>query len=150
MVGWKIRSKIYHMMTPDTGDSLEKETIIEEWEKEEIEKRACDYALKDTQELYYPGKAYAVATVFAILLSKNFANEPIYYLKDPELLAGNDPYFVPFNESNRDIYYNLLIHYDDILYKTDPSLYSENFKKTLDYFYKEFLLHDETRHLLSS
>lgn len=150
MVDWKIRSKIYHIMNPDTGDDLKKETIIEEWEKEEIERRACEYAFKESKELYYPGKSYAVATIFSILLSKNFSNDPIHYLKDPDLLAGNDPYFVPFNENNRDIYYNLLIHYEEILNKNEQDLYSENFKKTIEYFYKEFLLHDETRHLLSS
>jgi hypothetical protein len=115
MVDWKIRSKIFHLMTPDTGDDLKEEIIIEEWEKQEIEKRACEYAHKNTKELFYPGKAYAIATTFAILLSNTFGGEPISYLKDPELLAGNDPYFKPFDESNRDIYYNLLIYYKEVL-----------------------------------
>ena len=42
-MNWKMRSKIYHMMTPEPGDNLEKETIIEEWDKKSIIKRAIEY-----------------------------------------------------------------------------------------------------------
>ena len=134
------------MMTPDPGDSLEKETIIEEWDPKVIIKRAKDYYKKQTKELYYPAKSYAIAVTYAFLLQKHFGGWVQDYLKDPELLGGNDPYFVPFSKENFNIYNPIILTYFEALKDTDK--HCENFKKTLDYFYKEFLLHDETRHLL--
>jgi len=146
MVDWKIRSKIYHAMTPDTGDSLEKETIIDEWDPEVIAERAKVYWKKQTKELYYPAKSYAIAVTYAFLLQKYFGGWVQDYLKDPELLAGNDPYFKPFCDENYRIYNEIIPTYFMAL--REPEKHCENFKKTIEYFEKEFLLHDETRHLL--
>lgn len=144
-MNWKMRSKIYHMMTPDPGDDLGKETIIEEWDHGIIHNRAREYCRKQTTELYYPAKSYAIATVYAILLEKHFGGNAKDYLKDPELLAGNDPYFEPLSDDNWHLYSDLWLWYDEVLNDWPESLYCENFKKTLDYFYKEFLLAEDTK-----
>ena len=143
-MNWKLRSKIYHMMTPDTGDDLRNEEIVEEWDPEIISARAEFYWKKQTKELYYPGKSYAIATTYAILLSENFGGEILDYLKDEDLLAKNDPYFKPYSEDNYRIYNSIIPTYFHIL-KSKPEDYSENFKRSLDYFYKEFLLAEDTK-----
>jgi hypothetical protein len=148
MVEWKIRSKIYHAMTPDTGDSLANEIVIEEWDQETIINRAREYWQNQTKELYYPAKSYAIAVTYAILLGLFFGGDCIAYLKDSDLLANNDPYFEPYSEKNKIIYEELIETYSHALKK--QAYWSENYKKTIDYFYKEFLIHEETRHYLPS
>lgn len=143
MVDWKVRSKIYHMMTPEPGDDLAKEEIIEEFDPEVIAVRAQRYWRTQTKELYYPAKSYAVAVTYALMLSEIFGGNIISYLKDPELLAGNDPYFEPYNDNNYRIYHEVIPDY--VFAMKHPELHSDNFKRTLDYFNKEFLLAEDTR-----
>ena len=70
MKEWKVRHKLFHMLYQgeDLGDDLSKETIIFEEEDKKIIQRALEYPVKQTKELYYPGKSYAVAIIFAKLL----------------------------------------------------------------------------------
>lgn len=149
MKDWKIRSKIYHAMTATFDDDLSKEEIIENFDKEEIVRRALQYPIKQTKELYYPAKSYAVAVIFAHLLEKEF-NEDFYEsLSDPNLLFENDPYFKPYEDYHVEIYNRIIDKFPFYLFK-DPSLGSENFQKTVSYFYKEMLLHADTQSFLPS
>ena len=132
------------MMIPEPGDNLEKETIIEEWDNKSIIKRAIEYPTFQTKELYYPAKSYAIATLYAILLTENFGGEPLDYLKDPELLAGNDPYFKPYDSSNEDIY-SIIWSHIFLALEDGSEKTSENFNKSVQYFYEEFLLAENTR-----
>lgn len=147
-MNWKMRSKIYHMMTPEPGDDLRQEIIVEEWDKNIITNRALDYWRIQTKELYYPAKSYAIATTYAILLAFVFGGDHKDYLKDSDLLAGNDPYFEPLSEDNKEIYEALVASYSYAL--KNKLQWSENYKKTIDYFYKEFLLAEDTKQWLSS
>lgn len=148
MVNWKLRSKIYHMNTPDPGDSLEQEEIIEEWNEKDIIQKAKEYHEVQTKELYYPAKSYAVAVTYAILLKKYFGGTIYEYLKDEELLAGNDPYFVPYDQS-KELYDAIIPEYEN-LFKENAFSCTENYNLTVEYFHKEFLLHNETRHLIAA
>jgi hypothetical protein len=136
------------MMTPEPGDDLKNETIIEEWDTTTIIERALEYPFKQTKELYYPAKSYAIATTYAILLSKYFDGNISDYLSDPELLAGNDPYFKTYDEASL-IYDNLIVRFLPMLRSSDGFWdHSENYKRTLDYFHKEFLLAEDTKQWL--
>ena len=65
--------------------------LEEEWESEKIVQRAIEYPTIQSVKLFYPGKSYAVALIFAKLLELHF-NEDFYTaLDDPMLLLGNDP-----------------------------------------------------------
>lgn len=145
MKEWQIRHQIFHKMFKDMdlGDDLSKETIIEEHEPDKIVARALDYPIRQTKELYYPGKSYCVAIIFAKLIAKHF-NEDFYELLNHEdLLYKNDPYFIPYHQA-RDIYDQIIAKFPwDFL--EDHTLGSPNFQKTCDYFYKEFLLHEDTK-----
>jgi hypothetical protein len=151
---WKVRSKIYHMMTPDPGDDLSKETIIFEdmtkkYVHNDIVREGLFYAYKNRKELYYPSKSYVVATIYAILLAKYFYHgnrkKTFELMKDPDLLAGNDPYFAPLNEENKDIYQAFHNSFFESLNQNKLDEFSDNFKRTIDYFYKEFLLAEDTK-----
>lgn len=141
---WKLRQHIFHkVFTPEEmGDDLKKEVVIENWQPEKIVEDALRYLTKQSQELYYPGKSYAVAIVYALLLEKEFGPNHIESLNDPDLLFGNDPYFVPYSKSP-DIYQNILDSFPRELID-NPYNGSENFQKTHEYFYLEFLLHEKT------
>jgi hypothetical protein len=127
----------------DLGDDLSKEIIIEEFSEELIIKRALQYPKEQTKELYYPGKSYCVAIIYAKLLEVHFQEDFLTSLDDSLLLYENDPYFTPYSKDKKT--------YDSILEKFDWSLFENkdkatiNFRKTCEYFAKEFLLHEETK-----
>lgn len=145
MKQWHLRHQIFHKIFKDMdlGDDLSKETIIIEDSPQMIVKRALMYPTTQTKELYYPGKSYCVAIVFAKLLEKNFDEDFYNALDDELLLYKNDPYFVRYSEA-KDIY-DAIIKDFPWDYIDNPERGSHNFQKTCDYFYKEFLLHDDTK-----
>jgi hypothetical protein len=127
------------MTSPDQiGDDLQNEIIIEEWDESMIVQRALEYPVKQTKELYYPAKSYAIGLIYSLLLVKHFGGELLTYLDDPLLLFGNDPYFKPYRQ-NKSVYDELIEKFPpEAIHR--PRQFAENFQKTVDYFYKEFLL----------
>jgi|GEM_PF-2093174 hypothetical protein len=150
MKEWHIRHKIFHQVFKDVdlGDDLSNETIIEEFNDSDIIKRALEYPVYQTKELYYPGKSYSVAIIFAKLLESNFDEDFYCALDDQLLLFENDPYFKRYSEA-KDVYDKIIEDYPWQLFHGGEST-SLNFKKTCEYFYKEFLLHEETKHFAPS
>lgn len=127
----------------DLGDQLKNEMIVEEFSKDRIIEKALEYPTSTAIELYYPAKSYAVAVIFALLLKKEFDEDIYFSLSDSDLLNGDDPYFKTYTQS-KDIYDAILARFpmESVL---EPELYSENFQKTCDYFYTQFLLSDEMK-----
>jgi hypothetical protein len=145
MKDWHVRHKIFHQIfkDKDMGDDLSNYKIIEEWEKESIVKRAVQYPTIQQEELYYPGKSYSVAITFAKLLEKNFGEDFYESLDDELLLFGNDPYHKRYSEE-KEVYDEILKDFPFEALEND-NLSSEDYKKTMHYFYLEFLLDDETK-----
>ncbi len=145
MKDWQIRNQTFKMLfgQEDLGDRLENEIVIEDFSDEQIIQKAIEYPVSSAVELYYPAKSYAVAVIFALLLKKEFGEDIYFSLSDPYLLNGDDPYFRTYSESQ--------LIYDKILEKfpaesvLSPKNYSQNFQKTCDYFYMQFLLSDEMK-----
>jgi hypothetical protein len=146
MKEWRVRHEIFHRLFKniDLGDDLSNYNIIFENDPEVIIKRALEYPFsKDKLNLYYPGKSYAVAITFAKLLEKEF-NENFYeVLNDDNLLYENDPYFKPYLKDKK--VYDSIIKFFPFNLIFEKNIESDNFKKTIEYFYKEFLLHEETK-----
>jgi len=143
MKEYKLRQQLFYKLfgSQDLGDRLEKEVIVEEFEESLIIKRAEEYFTVQTSTLYYPGKSYAVALIYALLLEKEFG-EDIYVSLDDEDLLWDDPYFKPYSVA-KNIYDALLKKIPRDFYHKKES-YTENLSMTIDYFYQEFLLSDET------
>lgn len=144
MKDWHVHHRIFHQIFKDTdmGDDLSKEIIIEEYTDESKIKRALEYPVIQTKELYYPGKSYAVAITFAHLLNKEFDEEFYESLDDGLLLYENDPYFVRYSD-DKYVYDQIIKKFPFHVIETRDC--SNNYKKTIEYFYKEMLLHDDTK-----
>jgi hypothetical protein len=143
MKDWKVRQEIYHRLTAhiDRGDDLDNFEVIEEHEPEKILQRALEYPFIQRHELYYPGKSFAIAVIYARLLEKLFKEDPIEALRDPMLLYGNDPFFKTYDECP-EVYDQLLQQLPQTVEFDDPQ-WSDDMKRTLQYFKDEFMLEKE-------
>lgn len=91
---WKVRQEIYHRLKKDHEDDLSNHQIEI---TENIVDEAIDYFMTSNKGWIYPSKSYMVAICYAKWLSEEFGGNPMIYLNDPDLLYGNDPYFVQYS-----------------------------------------------------
>ena len=132
----KIRQEMFHRLEP-YDDIIEQEdydlrmpAIIPE-----VISGVRDYFTKPLDTLIYPDKSYAVAIIYATLLERYFGVPLMKSLEDPDLLFGNDQYFVPYEP----IITRLI--YDEILDEFPP--FDEEIPQvaaTINYFKREFYL----------
>lgn len=91
---WKIRQEIFHRLQTEHDDDLNTKNII-------ISNNTVNDAIKYFNERdigwIYPAKSYMVGLCYARWLAKEFGGRPLEYLEDPDLLYGNDPYFVTYS-----------------------------------------------------
>lgn len=104
MKEWKVRQQIFHRLNQQHDDDLSLHNV-------EIKDNIVENAIKyfTTTELgwVYPAKSYVVGICYARWLNEHFAEDFYDALNDPELLHGNDPYFVPY-EQDKDTYNAIL------------------------------------------
>lgn len=102
MKEWKIRQELYHRLNrshPDEYGPDDIEMMEDVWATPIIE-TVCRYMSGWVPEkVVYPAKSYFVAIVYSRLLRDHFGENPLEVLDDPDLLHGNDPYFVPYSEN---------------------------------------------------
>lgn len=98
MEDWKVRQEIYHRTHLEHSDDLNDKNI-------EVSDNIADNAIRYFNETnigwIYPAKSYMVGICYARWLAENFGGRPVEYLEDPELLYGNDPYFVEYSRDPR-------------------------------------------------
>jgi hypothetical protein len=98
MKEWKIKQEIFHRLNKKYDDDLKLFDI--EVTKNIVEK-ALEYFVNDEMGWVYPSKSYVVAICYAKWISQDF-NEDFYdVLNDENLLAKNDPYFLPYEKSKK-------------------------------------------------
>jgi len=95
MEDWKIRQELYHRLNTVHDDDLNDKDIVI---TDNIVTDAVRYFKEDNLGWIYPSKSYMVAICYARWLSEEFGGNPIDYLNDIDLLFGNDPYFVTYDE----------------------------------------------------
>lgn len=95
MEDWKIRQEIYHRLNKDLRDDLSDKSI--EMSKD-IVKNAVRYFNETNVGWIYPAKSYMVAICYSKWLAEKFGGIAEDYLNDPDLLYGNDPYFVEYSK----------------------------------------------------
>lgn len=132
MKEWKIRQDVYHrtQVISDTAFDIIEQDLDDESLIEDI----IRYMTAPESRLLYPTKAYAVAIVYATLLAEYFDENFIEALSDPDLLYGNDKYFVPYMEAQH-IYNRVIGQISVELCFDNPQI-----SATKDYFLKEFLI----------
>jgi hypothetical protein len=99
MKEWKIRQEVYHRLTLDHGDDLNK--CIIDIAVDDIARTAIRYFNEQDPGWLYPAKSYAVAVLYSHWLCEEFNEDFISALDDPDLLYVNDPYFVPYSKDKQ-------------------------------------------------
>lgn len=96
MKEWKVKQEIYHRLNQSYADDLnEVDIVITDNVKEDAARHFFEYV----NEWIYPSKSYAVAFCYAYWISQDYDEDFWELLRDPNLLAGNDPYYKTYNES---------------------------------------------------
>jgi hypothetical protein len=108
MKEWKIRQELFHRLNKEYSDDLNK---VEITTSDNIEEDALRHFFERIDEWIYPAKSYFVAYCYAYWISVDFNEDFWTLLRDPMLLAGNDPYFKTYDESP-EIYNYLFDHID--------------------------------------
>jgi hypothetical protein len=101
---WKIKQEIYHRLNNQHDDDLSLHPVEM---SEDIVGSAVRYFSENTQGWVYPAKSYVVAICYARWLSEQYGGGGFEYLEDPDLLYGNDPYFVTYSTDPL-TYHNIL------------------------------------------
>lgn len=102
MKDWKIKQEIFYRLNGDDpfSDDLSDKPVEM---VDEIPATAIRYFYERDIGWLYPAKSYAVGVLYAKWISEEFGEDFYEVLDDPELLYGNDPYFVPYS-SDRENY----------------------------------------------
>jgi hypothetical protein len=106
MEDWKIRQELYHRLNTVHDDDLNDKNIKI---TDNVVTDAVRYFTEKDIGWIYPSKSYMVAICYAKWLSEEFSGNPIDYLNDIDLLFGNDPYFVIYDEGA--VTYNQILDY---------------------------------------
>lgn len=105
---WKVLQEIYHRLNPEHSDDLKNFDMILVKDKYEIVQHALEYFTNKEKQFVYPSKSYVVAIVYADYISQRWDENFFDLLDDPDLLYGNDPFFVRYSEDSRT--YDILIN----------------------------------------
>lgn len=95
MKEWKMWQEVYNRLVTDHTDArhLHKREM-----SEDKVNAALGYVREQSDVGVYPGKSYMVAIIYATMLEKVY-NEDFYeVLDDPDLLHGQDDFFVPYSQ----------------------------------------------------
>jgi hypothetical protein len=133
MKDWKARQMAFHATSGDFRDDLNEVDIVI---SEDIVGDAVMHFEEKVDEWIYPSKSYVVAICYAKWLEQDFDEDFYEVLDDPDLLFGNDPYFVPYSE-DEGTYQAILeeIHFDEHAGMV-PDIYE---------YYKEEMLYGRTK-----
>jgi len=131
MKNWKIQQAIYHKLNQLHDDDLSLHDVKLD---PEIIKNAILYFKTTELGWVYPAKSYVVGICYAKWLKQYFAENFYQSLNDPDLLFGNDPYFVIY-EKDKNTYDEIL---NNIGFDFDETIgIIPDIKK---YFIEEFLI----------
>lgn len=131
MKNWKIQQSIYHKLNQLHDDDLSLHDVKLD---PEIIKNAILYFKTTELGWIYPAKSYVVGICYAKWLKQYFAENFYESLNDPDLLFGNDPYFVIY-EKDKNTYDAIL---NNIGFDFDETMgIIPDIKK---YFIEEFLI----------
>lgn len=108
MKTWRVKQELYHRLNKDYSDDLNNVDIVF---TEDVVENARRHFTETVDQWIYPAKSYFVAICYASWISKDYNEDFYILLNDPMLLAGNDPYFVPYLQ-HKNIYDEILSDMD--------------------------------------
>lgn len=126
---WKMWQEMYHKLVTDHSDAGHKH---ERKMDEDKVFGALFYLCYQSPVGIYPGKSRMVAIIYATMLSKVYGEDFYQVLNDPDLLYGQDDFFVPYDEDREtyDAIFNKLQDWPDWMECGWAP-------KTVEYFYLE-------------
>lgn len=148
MKEWKLRQKIYHALNPigdflDDVEAHEGRRVIETVfpSPADLVESIKSYFHGEVWDLIYPTKSYVVAITYAWLLEVHFGEDMYEVLDDPDLLFGNDKWFVPYSQ-NKKVYNAAIDAVSDTLENmvADISKVPSQLQATVQYFMDEFMV----------
>ena len=98
MKDWKASQAAFHTANKSFKDDLNYEDLKY---SEDIVDDVLMHFSQYVDEWIYPAKSYVVGICYAKWLEQDFGEDFYEVLDDPELLYGNDPYFVPYSEDEQ-------------------------------------------------
>ena len=108
MKDWKASQAAFHTANKSFKDDLTDENITY---SEDIVEDVLKHFVEYVDEWIYPAKSYVVGICYAKFLERDFGEDFYEVLDDPDLLFGNDPYFVPYSEDEQ-VYEEILRELD--------------------------------------
>ncbi len=132
MEEWKVRQEIYHRVNQVFDDDLNTKDVVL---SEDIENNAVRYFIERDIGWIYPAKSYMVGICYARWLAEHFGGQPIDYLEDPDLLYGNDPYFVRYSQDPK-TYHSILELIGGWEFDVDKGMVPDVYR----YFLEEFMI----------
>lgn len=92
---WKIKQEIYHRLNTEHTDDLNTVDIVI---TDDVVSDAVRHFDQQINQWIYPAKSYFVAICYAHWISQDYDQDFYQLLNDAQLLAGNDPYFVTYDQ----------------------------------------------------
>jgi hypothetical protein len=126
---WKMWQQVYNSLVTDHSDDRKYHKL--EYSSEKVE-NAFFYLNEKADYGIYPAKSRIIAIIYATMLEKVYGEDFYEVLNDPDLLYGQDDFFVPYLED--------MDTYDAIIerLKTMPDWLEMGWApKTVEYFYLE-------------
>lgn len=131
---YKIRQEIYHRLHTEHSDDLNTKDIEV---SNNIVGNAVRYFTEQNIGWIYPAKSYMVGICYARWLAKHFGGDPLEYLEDPDLLYGNDPYFVQYS-TDPGSYHDILAQIGSWQFDEQQGMVPDVY----EYFVEEFMLNE--------
>jgi hypothetical protein len=95
MKDWKVCQSIYNALVRDHTDASHKHATVM---SDEIVENALRFVTSTEEHSIYPAKSYMVAVIYAKLLEEHYGEDFYEVLDDPDLLNGQDRFFVPYGD----------------------------------------------------
>lgn len=145
MKKYKLAQNIYHRTTLSDDYISDMNYVETNLDDPGLVEDICAYFVRSSP-LKFPAKSFAVAIIYAKLISKYFEEDFFDLLSDDELLYGNDKYYFPYNSSMkvRSIYDKVISFLEKQKLWDFEKNSNTNVMQTIEYFYKEFLLIQKT------
>ncbi len=130
----KIRQEIYHRLHTEHSDDLNTKNLVM---STDVVGNAIRYFTERDLGWIYPAKSYMVGICYARWIARHFGGRPVEYLEDPNLLYGNDPYFVQYS-ADPETYHRILTQIGGWEFDEQQGMVPDVYQ----YFVEEFMLND--------
>ena len=129
MKEWRMWQQVYNSLVTEHTDARH---LHQRVEKPYNVEDALNYVKEQGTVGVYPAKSYIVAVIYATMVNKVYGEDLYEALNDPELLHGQDDFFVPYSQEKE--------RYDELIERLKSMgnwLEGGWAPKTVEYFHLE-------------